>query len=109
MWVFVRFGTDLVGERSEGGGAGEDGVDLEEAAGGGVAEVGFEVPEVEAAGGEFGLYLGHEDLAFVERDEGEFELEGEGLGEGLGGSGEDLGFVALDVELEEDAAGGGCG
>src|ERR1700746_1418644 len=89
------------------GSPGEDGVDLQESAGGWVAERGFEIPEVEAFCGHGGLHLRHEGFAFVERQGRHFQLEGEGVVEKLGASGEHLGFVALNVELEEDATVGG--
>jgi hypothetical protein len=79
---------------------------LQESAGGGVAEGWFEVPEFEAAVDHASANLGHEGFAFVEGDEGHLELDGEGVGEEASGSSEDVGFVALDVELEEDATGG---
>ena len=93
----------------DGGVANEDGVNLEKPAGGGVAEGGFEVPELEALLAHGRGHLGHEGFALIEGEEGHFELYGEGLREDFGGSGEDLEFEALDVELEEGAAfeGGG--
>jgi hypothetical protein len=88
----------------------EDAVDLQEAAGGGVAEGWFEVEEIEALGGQSGAHSRHESFAFIEREERHLELYGDGVGEEISGSGEDLGFVALDVEFEEDVvARGGCG
>ncbi len=55
------------------------------------------------------VHLGHEGFAFVEGQERHFELHGEGVVEKARGSGEYLGFVALNVELEEDATAGGGG
>jgi hypothetical protein len=93
----------------DGGVANEDAIDLKEPAGGGVAEGGLEVPELEAVLRHGGRHLGHEGFALIEGEKGHFELYGKGLREDLGGSGEDLEFEALDVELEEGAAfeGGG--
>ena len=51
---------------------------------------------------------GHEGFALVEREEGHLELYGEGVVEKPPGAGEHLGFVALNVELEEDVTAGGC-
>src|ERR1700733_1873732 len=87
----------------------EDAVYLQQATGSRVAERGFEVPESEALRGEVSVHLRHKGFAFVEGDEGHFELQGNGVGENLGGSGEDVGFVTLDVELEEDVVVAGNG
>ena len=93
--------------------AGEDAVDLEEAASVGVAEGGFHVPEAEADGVHLFAYFGHEGLALVEGDEGHFELDGDGVGagagsdvyEGLGGGAEgeikDCGSGGDDQEHEQ--------
>jgi hypothetical protein len=85
----------------------EDAIDLEEPAGGRIAEGWFEIPEVEALRAHGGTHLREEELAFVERQEGHLELHSRGAGERVGGSAEDLGLKALDVELEEDCAGVG--
>ena len=87
----------------------EDAVYLQQATGSRVAEGGFEVPESEALRGEVSVHLRHKGFAFVEGDEGHFELQGNGAGQNLGGSGEDVGFVTLDVELEEDVVVAGNG
>ena len=87
--------------------AGEDAVDLEEAAGVRVAEGGFHVPEAEADLVHLVDDAGHEGLALVEGDEGHFELDGDGAGEEVGGAGEDLMLEALDIEFEEGVAADG--
>jgi hypothetical protein len=78
---------------------------LQESACGDVAKGWFEIPELEAVVGHPGAYFGDEEFAIVERHDRRLELYGEGSGEELGGSGEYLGLVTLNVELEEDAAG----
>src|ERR1700759_4134011 len=63
---------------------------------------------MEPFGGHGGLHFWHQGFAFVEREEGYLELYGEGVVEKPPGAGEHLRFVALNVELEEDVAAGGC-
>ena len=82
---------------------------MQKSSGGGVAEGGLEIPEIEAFRGHDGVHLGHEGFALVEGQERHLELHGEGVVEDLSGSGEYLGFVALNVEFQEDVAGGGGG
>jgi len=85
--------------------SGEDAIDLEKPAGARIAEGWFEVPKVEAPCLHSGRHLRKKLFALIEGKEGHLKLHGRCLSERMSGPAENLGLVALDVELEEDFAG----